>query len=393
MLLSFRASPASVTNAASCHCHSHSHRFLINTFRDIDHGLRTSHLSSASSFSSAAVYLDDVDIAAARTDCQQPNSSGIVNRKAPLNDIKCDGMRPVFEAHGKSSRRRALLAGGLMPVMLLSFPSTNIAGTVTPAKIDLSKAPTHPFDAGDERLREAASLFQKALSAPTVEEEESLWTEVIDKYGNLDAEWVSDIVSRAWGNRGNSRSRQGKMEEALADFDRSIELAPYAADPVLNRGVTLESLGRYEEAAADYEAVLLAQPNDPAAWNNLGNVKAASGLWDEALSNYRRAVQIAPEFSFAAANYALILYQVGKENEAFKQFRSLLRKYPEFPDVRAALAVTLYAQGLTAEAETNWGRVEDLRYRDRNWVRNTRKWPPRLVKALEGFLDVKAVAK
>lgn len=30
----------------------------------------------------------------------------------------------------------------------------------------------------------------------------------------------------------------------------------------------------------------------------------------------------------------------------------------QFPDVRAALAVSLYAQGLTAEAETNWGRVE-----------------------------------
>lgn len=59
-----------------------------------------------------------------------------------------------------------------------------------------------------------------------VEEEEKLWTQVIDRYGGLDAEWVSDIVSRAWGNRGNSRSRQGKMEEALADFDRSIALAP-----------------------------------------------------------------------------------------------------------------------------------------------------------------------
>ena len=30
----------------------------------------------------------------------------------------------------------------------------------------------------------------------------------------------------------------------------------------------------------------------------------------------------------------------------------------QFPDVRAALAVALYAIGLTAEAETNWGRLE-----------------------------------
>lgn len=131
MLLSFRASPASVTNAASCHCHSHSHRFLINTFRDIDHGLRTSHLSSASSFSSAAVYLDDVDIAAARTDCQQPNSSGIVNRNAPLNDIKCDGMRPVFEAHVcishlplEAIRCFHYISGFTQPLICLSTIST-----------------------------------------------------------------------------------------------------------------------------------------------------------------------------------------------------------------------------------------------------------------------------
>lgn len=37
--------------------------------------------------------------------------------------------------------------------------------------------------------------------------------------------------------------------------------------------------------------------------------------------------------------------------------------------------------------------LQDGRYRDRNWVQYTRKWPPRLVQALEGILDVKAVAK
>ena len=39
-------------------------------------------------------------------------------------------------------------------------------------------------------------------------EEEELWTEVIERYESVKAEWVSDIVSRAYGNRGNARSRQ-----------------------------------------------------------------------------------------------------------------------------------------------------------------------------------------
>lgn len=36
---------------------------------------------------------------------------------------------------------------------------------------------------------------------------------------------------------------------------------------------------------------------------------------------------------------------------------------------------------------------QDLRYKDRTWVRGTRRWPPRLVDELEAFLDVKATSK
>jgi hypothetical protein len=63
------------------------------------------------------------------------------------------------------TRRQALL---LLPAFLqLSCPSATPA-VVAPAKIDLSKAPSRAFDAGDVRLREAANLFQEALNASTV---------------------------------------------------------------------------------------------------------------------------------------------------------------------------------------------------------------------------------
>lgn len=38
--------------------------------------------------------------------------------------------------------------------------------------------------------------------------------------------WVGDILSRSYGNRGNARSRQGKLEQAIEDYNKSIELAP-----------------------------------------------------------------------------------------------------------------------------------------------------------------------
>eukprot|EP00271_Cylindrocystis_brebissonii_P010206 TRINITY_DN26327_c0_g1_i1.p1 TRINITY_DN26327_c0_g1~~TRINITY_DN26327_c0_g1_i1.p1 ORF type:complete len:396 (+),score=45.88 TRINITY_DN26327_c0_g1_i1:87-1274(+) len=297
-----------------------------------------------------------------------------------------DSVRPL----DKISRRH-------ISSLFISFPalfvlpfgaSAEVASDLLAPAIDFSKEPSQAFDPTDRELQDAATIFQRALEASSVEEEERLWTQVIERYGAMEAEWVPDIVGRAWGNRGNARSRQGRMEQALGDYAQAMKLAPYAVDPVLNRGVALENLGRYDEAARDYRAVLAVDPRDPAAWNNLGNVTAAQGLWDEALEEYKRAVQLAPDFSFAAANYALALYQVERSNEAIKSFRSLLRKYPEFPDMRAALAVSLYKEGLTAEAETNWGRVEDVRYRNRIWVRQTRRWPPRLADALESFLDL-----
>lgn len=45
-------------------------------------------------------------------------------------------------------------------------------------------------------------------------------------------------------------------QEALADYNRAIELVPNAPDPHLNRGAVYESLGRLEDALKDYDVVL-----------------------------------------------------------------------------------------------------------------------------------------
>ena len=67
------------------------------------------------------------------------------------------------------------------------------------------------------------------------EAEEAIWTEVIRRYQASQANWMPDVVGRAYGNRGNARSRQGKMQDALADFNESMRLCPWSGEPVLNR--------------------------------------------------------------------------------------------------------------------------------------------------------------
>lgn len=258
--------------------------------------------------------------------------------------------------------------------------------------IDISRTPDQStYDPTDPDLREAAALLQRALNAPSVQEEEALWTRVIDTYGGMDRPWVPDVVGRALGNRGNARSRQGKLAAALEDYNAAIATCPWSVDPVLNRGVALEALGRWEEAISDYRAVLAAAPNDPAGWNNLGNASGGLGRWDDAVEYYGRAVSLSPNYAFAAANRAVALFEVGRTDEAIREMRSLLRRYPDFTDMRAALAGALWSIGKEGDAENNWSRVDDPRYRDVRWLQNERRWPPRLYASLGAFLQLKSI--
>ncbi|KAL4528509.1 hypothetical protein Ndes2437A_g03077 [Nannochloris sp. 'desiccata'] len=173
-----------------------------------------------------------------------------------------------------SAQRRSLLTA----LCLLAATPTNLLPALAlettalfQADIDLSLAPDQSlYDAADPRLRAAAALVQDALNADDVQKEEALWTKIITEYSNIDAPWAADVVGRAWGNRGNARARQGKLQEALSDYNTAIKLCPWSVDPVLNRGVTLEALERFPEAIADYKAVLKVAPDDPSAWNNYG---------------------------------------------------------------------------------------------------------------------------
>ncbi len=210
---------------------------------------------------------------------------------------------------------------------------------------------------------------------------EKYWTELIDLFPQNPA---------IWSNRGNSRVSQHKLSAAIADFNRSIELLPDRTDAYLNRGVAFEGLGKWHQAIADYQYILSIDSQDPMAYNNLGNAYGGLGQWKIAIENYLKATEIAPDFAFARANYALALYQIGDISESIRNMKNIVRKYRDFPDIRAALSAALWQNGQRGEAESNWVAVIglDRRYQDLDWVKNTRRWPPKMVIALEKFLNL-----
>ena len=210
---------------------------------------------------------------------------------------------------------------------------------------------------------------------------EIYWTELIQQFPDNPA---------VWSNRGNVRIGQYKLNEAIADFDRSIEIAPLYPDAYLNRGIAYEGKREWDKAIADYNYVLKLDPQDPVALNNRGNAKAGQENWEDALSDYQQAANIAPNFALARGNASLVIYQIGDRTEAIRNMRNLVRKYPMYSDMRAALAAALWVEGQQGEAESNWVAAVGLdnRYQDLEWIENIRRWPPKMVEALEKFLNL-----
>jgi tetratricopeptide (TPR) repeat protein len=316
------------------------------------------------------------------------------HNRASRHDKQHDVENDVIHIQG---RRRVLHSalGALVVLGVSAGPSEALPKTqqnirIEVADIDPSLAPDPLlYDATDVELRRAANMIQEGLNAESVQEEERIWTQIIQEFSESKAPWRDDVVGRAYGNRGNALSRQGYVDKALEDYNMAIKICPWSVDPVLNRGVLLENMLRFDEAVEDYKSVLKVAPQDPAAWNNLGNATAGLGQYDLAVKYYDKAVRLAPRFSFAAANKALSLYQSGgHDEEAIREMEALIRRYPDFSDMRAALAAAQWNSGKPGIAEENLERVDDIRYRDLKWLKQERRWPPRLVNEMEKLLTL-----
>ncbi len=226
--------------------------------------------------------------------------------------------------------------------------------------------------------------FEKALKESKVGDLSSalsLWNQFLESYPNN---------SPAWSNRGNVRLALGDINGAIADQTKSIELTPLEIDPYLNRAIAKEALHSFEDAETDYLLVLQRDSHNPFALFNLANLKAAQGDWFIAARLYKQASMFKPGFVMALSSKALSDYQIGELVIVEKELRDLIRKYPMVADSRAALTALLWRKGCYGEAESNWASVLGLdpRYKDHDWLRNVRRWPPKPSSDLMAFLNL-----
>lgn len=209
---------------------------------------------------------------------------------------------------------------------------------------------------------------------------------------------------------GNAAMALGRYKEALASYDRVLQLVPGLVEGMRKRGDALMLLGRPDDAARSYQSalegdpaqhelalmlgdallqagraahaceaydwLLARQPNDARAWANRGNAHYSLGDFEQALASYDCAIGCAPTRAELHDNRGMALLALGRAEDAIASHGEAIERDPGFAAAWLRRAMAKRAIGLFAEALPDAERAvqlapeEALAWNSRGIVRN-----------------------
>jgi tetratricopeptide (TPR) repeat protein len=124
--------------------------------------------------------------------------------------------------------------------------------------------------------------------------------------------------------RGAALLHLGQLEQALANLGQAVRLAPKSAQAHNALGVALEQVNRLADARHCFEQALALEPNHAEAHHNLGLVLAAQGRHADALASIERALALQPEHAPTHTNRGTQLLALNRPTEALASFERAL---------------------------------------------------------------------
>ena len=154
----------------------------------------------------------------------------------------------------------------------------------------------------------------------------------------------------AYANLGLDRLEKGKVDEAIADLRKAVEIQPGLAEARTGLAYALLKKGEVKEAVSHFQVALEIQPGFAEAHAGLANALLKQGQTNEAVVRWEKALAIKPHYAQAHANLGDALFQQGRIGEAILQYQEMVKLEPGDAHAQFSLGQAFEGAGRIREA-------------------------------------------
>jgi tetratricopeptide (TPR) repeat protein len=129
--------------------------------------------------------------------------------------------------------------------------------------------------------------------------------------------------------RGILHRQADRYEQAIADFDRALELRPDHNASLGDRGEAYRLMGRHDQALSDFSGAIELDPEDTWAIASRGQAYQAMGRYEEALADFNRAIELDPELDWPIISRGQAYQAMDRYEEALADFNRAIELDPE----------------------------------------------------------------
>jgi Tfp pilus assembly protein PilF len=169
----------------------------------------------------------------------------------------------------------------------------------------------------------AVYMFMTIQQNKIWKDSDLLWTHVLKYY---------DRTSLPFRNRANYRRDEGRIEEALADYNAAIALKPDGA-LYNSRAKLYFNQKKYQEAMDNYNKAIAMDSTEGEYFINRGAVWALTNQLDLALADFNKGLHLDPNHANGYKNRSLVYQTRGQLDLAIADIDAYLKMHPEDGDL------------------------------------------------------------
>lgn len=170
-----------------------------------------------------------------------------------------------------------------------------------------------------------------------------------------------------FNNRGMYLQSLGRYDEAIADFNRAIELNKNFVPAYTNRAFARLQQGQFSEALADLSQSLEINPQQPAAYSLRGSANLSTGDVQAAIEDYQTALKFDENSPALRADVGFAKFFAGKYEEALQAFDSTLEVDPQAEFLNPWRAAALLHLDRREAAEQTFRPIVEKPQAERTW--------------------------